>query len=291
LLLLAGCNHLRPFPNGGGEQQAARPPAQPTAESLVAYLNDNARRIQSLDCGELHIDVHAQGQEFSLVDCWIVCQKPRNFRMMARVAGGQEVDLGSNSGEFWWWIKRGDPYLFHCSYEDLARSRLRIPIQPEWIMQGFGMAEYGPAENFTVNATPQTVELIEQTKSPHGEPMRKVTVFSRRPARTNAPVVTAHILQDGNGKVLCGAYVTAVQQDAATGAVVPTKVRLEWPQENMKLEMTLKKITVNKTFTEERTAVLFGRPQMPGVATYDLARGPDQGQAIRRMSGPPTNPR
>lgn len=289
LLLLVGCNPLRPGPKPE-DQQAIRSQATPTAESLVTYLIANAKLIQSVDCGELFIDAHAGSEGVSLVDCWMVCQKPRNFRMTAKILGSNGVDMGSNENEFWWWISKSDPAgLFHCSYEDMATKQVRMPFpfQPEWIMEGMGMTECGPVENYTVNATPHTVELIEPTKTAMGTPARKVTVFSRNVGQGNAPVVTAHLIQDMNGKVICGAYVMEVQRDAASGAVLPRVMRLEWPEQKMTLKMTMKKIGVNQPIEQQRFARLFTRPQMQGVPTYDLARGADQpqGTAIRQTRG------
>lgn len=290
LLVIIGCNQFRPFHNGGGiDPPPQKLASQPTAESLVNYLNDNARRLQSVDCGDLTIDAHAGSEGVTLVDCWMVCSKPRNFRMTAKILGSQGVDMGSNDSEFWWWISKSEPpYLFHCSYEDFGKKQVPMPFpfQPEWIMEGLGMAEYGPPEKYTVNATQNTVELVEQTTTPQGAQVRKVTVFSRTPPRTaTAPVVTAHLLQDANGKIICGAYITEVQRDANSGAVLPKKLRLEWPQQRMELKMTLNKATVNRPIDQQRTARLFTRPQMQGVQTYDLASVRDPGQAVRRTGG------
>jgi hypothetical protein len=287
LLLLAGCNQFQPLRGGGAQQQAvAVSREKPTAEALVRYLNDNAQRIQSLDCSELDLDAKQKAEAVSLRG-WMVCQKPNNFRMGARVVGNQELDMGSNAKEFWWWIPKGDPRLFHCSYEDLSRNQVQLPFpfQPEWIMEGFGMAQYGAPENYTVNVTQNAVELIEQAKSAQGTPVRKVTVFSPTQAQGNAPQVTGHLLQDASGKTtICAAYITEVQRDPSSYAVVPKRVRLVWPQEQMELKLTLRGLTVNQAIPEQRAAKLFTRPVMANVKSYDLVRGADQpeGQTLRR---------
>jgi len=288
LLLMGGCNQfpLRNDRNGGGGTPPPRVAVgQPSAKDLCDYLNANAARLQSIDCGELYLDAKQKHEAVSLQSCWMVCQKPRNFRMGAKIVGSQAVDMGSNEQEFWWWIKQGDPYLFHCSYEGLTtgQARMPFPFQPDWIMEALGMAEYGPPENYTVNATAQNVELIQQTKA-GGVAVRKVTVFSRQQAAGNAPQVVAYILQDANGKEICMAQVQEVQRDTASGAVIPKKIVLKWPQESMELKMTLKSVAFNQAIEPQRAQRLFSRPQLAGVPTYDLTRGPDQpsGTAIRR---------
>lgn len=283
LLLLTGCNQITPIRGGGGGgQQVKTPPAtQPTAKDLCDYLNANAARVQSIDCGELHLDAKQKLEGGSLMG-WMVCDKPRNFRMGAKLVGSQAVDMGSNNQEFWWWISKGDPFLFHCSYQDLGTGQVRMPFpfQPEWIMEALGMAEYGPPENYTVNATPTAVELIQQTKASNGQQVRKITVFSRAPARENVPQISAHILQDANGKEICTARITEVQ--SVGGVTIPKKLVINWPQESMELKMMLKDVKVNQPPDAQRQARLFTRPQLQGVATYDLARGPDPQQALRR---------
>ncbi|MBY0525053.1 MAG: hypothetical protein K2R98_16730 [Gemmataceae bacterium] len=289
LLLLAGCNQFQPLKGGHAAQPvAARPTEAPTAAALVAYLNDNARRIQSLDCSELDLDARQRLQSVGL-NGWMVCQKPRNFRMGARVVGNQAVDMGSNDSEFWYWISKAEPpYLFHCSYEDFSRGKVQMPFpfQPEWIMEAMGMAEYGAPESYRVNATQNSIELIQDTKTSQGVAVRKVTVFSRGPAQGTVPQVTAHVLQDANGKEICSAQVSEVQQDRASGAIIPKRVRLVWPQEHMELKMKLDRVSVNQPIPEQRVATLFTRPRLANVQSYDLARGLDQAPGqVRRTSG------
>src|SRR4051812_15414645 len=117
VLLLAGCNNWL-FRRDAAGPQAARQGEAPTAAALVNYLNDNAKRIQVLDCTELDLDCRDHLQAVHL-DGTMVCQKPLNLRMKAFVVGKTEVDIGSNDREFWFWIARAQPPgLFHCSYDD-----------------------------------------------------------------------------------------------------------------------------------------------------------------------------
>jgi hypothetical protein len=276
LLLAVGCNQFQPMKAGPAPQPAAvRPQEAPSAAALVAYLNDNARRIQTLDCSDLDLDAKQKMQSVGLRG-WLVCEKPRNFRLAAKVLGKQELDMGSNANEFWFWVARGDPYLFHCAYADLnaGRARLPFPFQPEWIMQALGMADYGAPENYRVTATPTTLELIEEVHSPQGAVTgKRVTVFNRRPAVGNQPQVLAHLLLDPNGKEICAANISEVQQDRATGAIIPKQVRLVWPAEHMELKMRLDNVTIKGALPEQQVVKLFTRPRMSGVETYDLARG------------------
>jgi len=287
VLLVAGCNTF-PITKGSGQQTARVPAETPSKESLIAYLNDNASRVQSFRCNSLDLDARSGLQSVGLRGK-VVCQKPRNFRMGADVLGKQEVDMGSNDQEFWFWIAKNDPpYLYHCSYDDLNRGniRLRFPFQPDWIMEAMGLSECGPPENYQLKVTQTSLELVEQTRSPAGQVVRKVTVFSRAPAVGTQPQVTAHILQDASGKEICSAQVTEVQIDRTTGAILPRRVRLLWPEEKMELKMKLDDVVVNDQSIASGASRLFTRPNLANVSTFDMARGPDASpDGVRRTGG------
>jgi hypothetical protein len=222
------------------------------------------------------MDCTSNGQSVGLRAA-MACQKPRNFRMKAQLMGSTAVDLGSNDQEFWYWISKADPpYLFHCSYEDFARGQARMPFpfQPDWIMEALGIAEYDPSKAYEVVANGQAIDLVERTVSPQGQPVRKVTRLSR--GRNRQLQVTAHLLQDAQGKEICSAFVTDVQQDAATGALLPRHVQLVWPAERLRMKLRLDQVAVNPgSITGDRVALLFNRPSLRDVPSYNLARGLD----------------
>jgi len=289
LLLPAGCNTFPMMRSTTTAQPVARTTAEvPSKEAIIAYLNDNAGRVQSLRCKELDIGVK-QGMQSVGLRGQVVCAKPRSFRLGANVLGKQEVDLGSNEQEFWFWVARNSPpYLFHCKYDDLARGQVRVPFpfQPEWIMEAMGLAECGPAENAELKVNPTTLELVERATSPTGMAIRKVTVIQRTPAQGSAPQVTAHILQDAQGKEIVSAHVSEVQFDRATGAIIPKKVRLVCPSEKLELKLQLDDVQVNDPGLPQVAGRLFARPKLSNVTAYDLARGIDPGPSgIRPIGG------
>ena len=55
----------------------------------------------------------------------MACQKPRDFRLRAKILGTPAVDLGSNDQEFWYWISKvNPPHVYHCSYENLKTGKV-----------------------------------------------------------------------------------------------------------------------------------------------------------------------
>jgi hypothetical protein len=195
LALAAGCANTRwGFLNRDQDRTPLGPP--PGAEALVAYLNDNAGRIQSLRCDDLSITVSQGNMPVGLVGK-VMVQKPRSFRMAGDALGNRVVDLGSNDEEFWWWISKAKPpHQFFCSYKDLNEGRVRVmpfPFQPEWIMETMGLGPYGPADKYYIEHDAETLRLVERTRTPQGQPVRKVIVMKRRPQTAPNPQVPESI--------------------------------------------------------------------------------------------------
>lgn len=290
VLLSTGCNSFAVMRGAGTPQPVARVPNEvPSKEAILAYLNDNAARVQSVRCKELDLDVRQGIQPGIGLRGQVVCQKPRNFRMGANVLGHQEVDLGSNDQEFWFWVKRNNPpHLYHCSYEDLSRGvRIPFPFQPEWIMEAMGIAEPGKPEDYEMKVNPTTLELVQRVRSPQGTTVTKKTVVLRAAAQAPNPQVLSHSLLDDKGQEICSAHITKVQVDRLTGAIVPKEVKLVCPSEKVELKMKLDDLTVNDPTVTQNAQRLFGRPNLAGVQSYDLAaRSLDPGpNGIRRISG------
>src|SRR5215831_1337464 len=171
-LLAAGCNHA-PYMRRD-QATAAPPPRTPTVPELVQYLNDNAQNVQSVQAS-VEMDARQDRQPVQLGGL-LACQKPRNFRLKAKVMSQPAVDIGSNNEEFWYWISKAEPpSVFHCSYRDLARPegvRMPFPFQPDMIIMALGIGEYNTdASKYQVQVNGQTLELVEDAVSPQGQPV------------------------------------------------------------------------------------------------------------------------
>jgi hypothetical protein len=267
---LLGCNHT-PIIRDNPKQLPAND-KQPDVASLVNYLNLNAQRVQTVRA-KIDMDCKAGAQSIALGGN-MACQKPRDFRLKANVLGQPAVDLGSNEKEFWYWISKAEPpHVYHCSYTDLASGKVRVPFpfQPDMVVTALGVAEYDPKGTYEIKAYPKTLELVQDTISPTGEKVKKITVFNRMLAAPGQPQVLAHILRDSKGGLICQAHVQRIQVDRTTGAVLPTKVMIEWPSQKITMKMDLSDVQVN-AIAKTDAARLFQRADLTH-STYDLARG------------------
>jgi hypothetical protein len=296
LSAVVGCNVLSPHRRDTGGQPVVTDDRLPTVEALVGYLNRNADRVgeNALKCTNLTIDCKANSQAVGLGGS-MMCQKPRNFRLTAKVVGQPAVDIGSNKDEFWYWISKNEPpYLFHCSYDALARgANIPFPFQPDMVVTALGIAHYDADRKYELNAPPKAnyFELVESITSPQGQPIQKVVVFDRSERFPPQPQVIAYVLRDAKGTIICKAMIESVQQNRDTGAILPRKVSFNWPaqQLQMKLEMNdLQVITMNPDLSER----VFSRRNL-SYQSYDLAArtldGP--GGVQRAGATAPTLPR
>lgn len=244
---------------------------KPTKDSLLAQLNENAKKLHTIECRNVVVAASQGSQGIDLIGP-MVAQKPRNFRFNAKVAGMNGVDLGSNDQEFWYYISKAEPpYLIHCSYEDLKRgARIPFPFQPEWMMEALGMAEYDTGANWHLRENGKVWELIQEATSPQGQTVYKAIVFQRGPS--GRLQVLGHVLMDTKGNPICQAVVRDVRVDQGSGAVVPERIDLSWPSEKIRMNMRLDGMQVNSKIEPDRSLSLFSRPQMQNVPSYDLGR-------------------
>jgi hypothetical protein len=287
LVGVAGCpegsrlNLLRP--NSPVNPLPATPPSR---EELVSYLNDNAANLPGVVSDDVTLTVYVGGGVGVPVGGWMRAEGPRNFRMQAKMFGNEEVDLGSNKQEFWYWIKRADPpWQVFCSYQACEEGRAKqmpFPFQPDWVIEAMGMGKYGPAERYERVVEKETVKLIEKTKSPQGVAVRKIIVFNLRPASGDQPQITDYLLvDDATGKLICSAKIKR-RQIVANRAEIPRDMELSWPDQKMKLGLTINGAKVQNQIPPQ----VFVRTPMRNIQSYDLATGRLEG--LTQAGGPKT---
>ena len=79
---------------------------------------------------------------------------------------------------------------------------------------------------------------------------------------------------DRQGDLL--AHITATKQDRDTGAIVPYKMELRVPTQNMKMSLKLDGMTVNAQIPQ----TAFQRSPMNGVESYNLATGKAESRGV-----------
>jgi hypothetical protein len=269
----------------------AKPGASPDVVGLVAYLNANAGRIQTVRVDDMSIDATMGNQSIALQGV-LLAEKPRqaqdapNFRMKASFFGKNEVDIGSNANEFWFWALRNpDPYQYFCRYQDLRSGRvdqLPLPIQPEWVLEAFGLGPYGPADKYKLEVDgKKVIRLVERTTSPQGKPLRKVIVMNPKEVAPPTPQVTAYLLIDETtNKEICSVHILTTTLDRA-GAILPHKMDIRMPTQKMSMLMKMDRVTINGSIVP----TAFVREPMNGIEPFNLATKQIEPWGAQRTQG------
>ncbi len=266
------------------------PVEKPEASQLVGYMNRRAQRLQGISVDTLYLDATGAPE----IRGSMACQKPRNFRLTGKKFSIPQVDLGSNDQEFWYWVKQGGDHLYHCNHNAYSQGvvQLNFPFEPDWVLQALGMADYDPNDPYEVRMKQDTIELVQTTRSTQGQPIRKITVFDRLTIRpqmggTTKPQVRGYVIQDMGGQTLATAeinevsWVSSLVTDPTTGEQrqdyisYPVSLSLNWPQQEMQLDLLLREVTVNPSGLPSG---LFQRPRLRNIDSLDLARQIPMGQ-------------
>lgn len=286
LVTLSGCEWLK---KATVRDDAATRPGGPvapmSANDLVTYLNRQAGTLQSVRYTDVYIDIYAAKEHYTLGDSSLVCAKPRNFLLVGgKRAIGELVHIGSNSQEFWMLTRPplDQTYVF-CSHSDFQQGagQLPFPFDPDWALQALGMIEYNPNLPYKIDTdeAKRTHSLSFDSATPQGVPIKRVVIFSADQATGKQPQVRRHLILDANNKLMASAdikEVTTMSVGAdSTGkpiyAQLPTLIQLEWPQQQFKMELKLRRPTVNERISDTEAGQLFTRPTVKGVQAINLA--------------------
>jgi hypothetical protein len=239
--------------------------SNPPLEEVVAHLNRNTDRIQSWRANS--VKIRANGMSVSGT---LAVEKGRHLRLVVNSLRGNEVDLGSNDERFWVWSREMQPAFVTCKHEnmDAVRQEMGIPFEPDWLMQALGVARL-PATGVTMEADPtnQQARLVEQIVSAHGQPLRRAVLVDLRRG-----IVIEHSLYNYNGERIAQARLSDHKLNKAAGAVLPHRVELEWPQNQLSLTMCLGGVQINP---ESIPARVWEVPAMQGYQIVHLDAGVD----------------
>lgn len=264
-LCLAGCSWRQPTnPFGPGISC----PLSPTAskEELVAYLNQNISKVSSWRATNAKIALRGAPD----LDATIAVEAGRKFRLVATSLRGAEVDLGSNPELFWVWARENKPPAVYFAAHDqlsVAQRKMPIPFQTDWLLEALGVTPLDPINMTSLrlqDARGQpVVQLVSEDVSPQGQPVQKLLIVDGCHGR-----ILEHRLSLTNGMWLARARFSDHRIDPTTGAMLPHRIDLDWPQARMSLTLFLRDIEVNRRFAEQTWAM----PTFPGYDTVNLGQ-------------------
>jgi hypothetical protein len=244
-----------------------------TAESateLLAEHNRNAERVQALEA-KPSITVNQKGG----VSGNLAFERPKNFKLVLKstVAFGDLADIGSNDKEFWFWVKDlPDKAIYYCNYDESGASPLASSLQPDWVVEAFGLNVIPPEEAEQIKVTPGSVAgtlvLTHQVRERQGQSFIKETVISEATRR-----IREHRIYSAGKKTLLARAIVYEYSDftlpgdsveTTEKVFLPKKMRLDWTQEQLSLEVVLSGVKLNPRMTESQRAERFNEPVVKG---------------------------
>lgn len=267
LMAMQGCTGIGGFRFRGSRDQLSAVPRprfsdDPQMEEVVDHLNQNVRKLHSWQANSVKIRANNMPLSGTLA-----VEEGQHLRLVVQSIVGHEVDMGSNDDVFWIWAKRMEPSYVYCRHDQIegARQALGVPFEPEWLMQALGVAPIETA-NLTMQIDPsgQHARLVQPVLTAHGHPIQKVMQVD-----LVRGVITEHCIYDARGAKIAQARLDEFRVDKQSGAVLPRRVKLDWPQNQMSLVMNLGQVEINPTSIPSQ---IWDMPQMPGVQMVDLGK-------------------
>ena len=259
-LAASGCQHFKGFVTPAPRVL----PPSPGLEQVIQAVNQNSLRIQSFSTSSATIS----GPGWPSLRASIAFQRPRLFRLRAETGlTGPEVDLGSNNELFWFWVRRDQPpAIYYCRHDQFLTSRARqtIPIEPNWLLDSFGIMGIDPSlpHQGPYPAPGNRLQIRTITETPEG-PTTKITLIDA----TSAWVMEQHIY-DAQGHLRASSVAEAYRRDPLSGLFMPSAIRVTCPAAQFTMRIDLGKVQINQPLGDP--AELWAMPTYQGSQPMNL---------------------
>lgn len=236
-------------------------PEQPSLESVLATVNENSDRVDSLYTTTATIKVRA----LPTIKANLAYERERRFRLFAETAlAGTAVDLGSNEEAFWFSASQNNPpTIFYCSHHDFPTSPAReaLLVEPTWLIEALGVVHFDPADRHygPFASTNGRLEIRTETAD-----WKRITYIDAE----RGWILEQHAY-DASGKLIASAFASRHQRDPVSEAILPRLVKVHWPAMDLRFEVELDGLRINDLPSEHQ---LWAMPQYAGWQTVDLGR-------------------
>lgn len=213
-------------------------------ERVAAVVNTGTQRLRSWRCAETRVYLRAAGLAMpQRLSGSLACESPGRFRLVAGNVVGVHADLGANEERGWVYAKPGESVVLTWRHEDswmLSETMPGFPqLDPEWLMQLFGLSLLNPAD-YRIE-TPADVRneiwLAGERESERGR-NRWVIQVDLQEGR-----IREQVLYGEAGEVLMRAELSDYQGEP--GARLPHHLRLVFPETSTELTLALGRIEIN----------------------------------------------
>src|SRR6202453_1771099 len=284
-------------------QLSARPLKTATQQQLIAYVNDQAQKIQSMQA-TVDIDASAVDQkngratDYKEIRGYVLLRKPSMLRMkgLLPVVRNTAFDMVSDGDEFKLWIPPKNKFVIGSSKagtdnnneadNDPAAKRLEN-MQPQYIYEAFLIPGISPEEIAVLENGYEAVldskrhrveqpdyELAVIRKGGEGWYLARRIEFSRidlLPHRQR--------IYDQQGNVDTDVRYQDYKDYACT--TYPSLIQIERPKESYDITLSMVKLEINKPLTDDQFAL--EQPSGADVVNLDQPNP----SAVKAPDGPP----
>ena len=224
-----------------------------TKTELFEHLNNNVMSLHSWRSSRVGIQLKQPGFPPISLNANMAVEAPNRFRLQASILGRESADFGSNDERFWFWIKDSpEPYVMTARHDQMAvaQRRLPIPFDPEWVMEAMGVIPFIPDAYEMQPISELQTRFVRVQVTPSGASVRKEIDFNLCTGQ-----ITAHSLYNANGELIARASMSKYITDSL-GVSIPYTISLDWPQEGMKMKLSLLDVSLNPNYIPEGIWVL-----------------------------------
>ncbi len=270
-LVAAGCR-VRPY--WLRTESAELPPeaftGRPELQDVIYAVNSNTERVQQLQTE--NATLRGDGAPATL-RANLAYERPLNFRLQAQLSQltGQELDLGSNSELFWFWLRRDEqPAVYYARHSEFATSPVRnlIPIEPNRLIDTLGLVyldpqgrHQGPTERES-----NRLEVRSQIPSPRGD-MTRVLLLDAKYGW-----IVEQQFYDANGQLLVSARASRHRYYREDAVTMPHHVEVSlMPGQptQMSFDVDVGRYVFNRLAGQ--SGGLFAMPEINGSPSVDVA--------------------
>ena len=249
-------------------QFSNRPLKTATQQDLVDYVNAQAAKVQSLQA-TVDIDSSAgdpkNGRitDYKEIRGYVLARKPSTLRMkgLMPVVRNTAFDMVSDGQEFKLWIPPANKFVMGANNAPSQPDKRLENMRPQYIYDALLMPEISPDEIPTLDKGYEIVldsrkHQVEQPnyillvirKGPQGWYLSRKIEFSRidlLPYRQK--------IYDQQGNVATDAHYQDYKD--FSGMTFPSTIQIERPRENYDITLSMVKLEINKTLTDDQFAL------------------------------------
>lgn len=244
--------------------------APPGIADVLRVVNANGESVRQLQADDVWLSVEG----FPALRASVAMERPRRFRLRARFVGmGEVLDLGSNDELFWALIDApqmasGAPRaLYYARHDQYLQSQAReiLPIQPDWLIEAFGLTRFDPAgvHEGPWQRAPGQLEFRSRIPTPEGETGRITVVHE-----TYGWILEQHAY-DAQGRLAASALASNHRYYPEFGVSLPHRIEIRLPPAGQSFRLDVDAYSINQLRAEP--AQLFSMPASSSYPRIDLA--------------------